>query len=159
MTYLYFANFKFTPKCSFTPMILNFKGKLLKRGPGTRNAPMSKYFGDGSGRDSYITCNYGGVVKTGKFETLQLKKIDATEGERSRSQLDKYGMRSVTPIASNNFIKCKPRKGEIRDFRTFMKNKHRHLIHKLLQNQKVLVNRLSPPKLRNEGLYGKCSFK
>ena len=50
---------------SFTPMILNFKRKQAKRSPGTRNIPMNRYFGDGSGRDSYITYNYGGVVKNG----------------------------------------------------------------------------------------------
>lgn len=72
--------------------------------------------------------------------------------------MNKYGFRSFTPISDQNsspfskhiliysIIVEPARAGEIRDFKSFMKKKQQKMIKELLKKQKILVNRLSPPK-------------
>ena len=55
------------------------------------------------------------------------------------------GFRSFTPF-KENYFKGSSRPTEIKDFRSYLKNKRRDVIQKVFYHQKRSVNRLSPPK-------------
>ncbi|CAI2378450.1 unnamed protein product [Moneuplotes crassus] len=93
---------------------------------------ITRYFGDGSGRDSYITHNYGGSIRT-KFKSRADTHNFIKHGFRSVSQLDGISFR-------------KSRNGEINDFGSYIKAKQRKVMRTLIERQQKSVNKLCTPR-------------